>query len=297
MIKWVKHTLSKRKSIKSLSGRIRYIADPTHANHLNKIVLSPKNHKCRGPDERSFFAEIVKGKQRYLHRRTGKRGKRTSICWGEYCYSSPEGTVPHKDGQGRQPSLNAKERDEVEQHILAGPIGRGACRFGWHIDVFTGRCDAHFLFAAHDERGVIWANDGYGKGQKCLKLELERLEEELIKLLNKQRPPDQQLMTPRQRHSQNRKNAGRLTFAEKLLATGWDGTAETLISAAQQADYVIHAQTAKTITVRSNRQQNRPKIMRYVIATLCQNWMKSKARSAANQTKRRFAPEITGPSM
>jgi predicted ATPase len=104
-------------------------------------------------------------------------------------------------------------------------------------------------------------------------------------------------MTSRPLHNQNRKNAGCLTFAEKLLAMGWDGTAETLITAAKQADYVVHAQTARTITAHSNKHQNRPKIMRHVIATLRLNWIKSKARSAAKEPKQRSSLETKGSSM
>jgi len=279
MIKPVKHPPAKRKSLKVLGVRVRYIADPAHENHEDKVVMPSKNHKCGGQGAADFFAAIIQGIQRYSKRRGGKPGKRTKRSWGEYCYSSEEGTVPKTDGTGMEPCLSADEREEAEERFLAGPLGRGSCRHGWHIDLVTGRCDWHCLAGEHDERGVIWANDGFGKGKKCLKLELERIEEDLLAKLNRQRLPERQLKTTRQRHKENRRKAGKLTFAQKLAAAKWDGAPEKLGGAAERAGYAIHAQTEKSITVHSLKFKKEPKVIRYTLTTLTQNWARAKAKS------------------
>lgn len=297
MIKPVKHPPNKRTSLNVLWVRVRYIADPNHKNHIGKLVLPSKNHRCAGKEEKDFLLAIILGIQRYVLRRAGKRGKRTKRSWGEYCYSSEEGTVQRKDASGMEPCLNADEREVVESRFLAGPLGRGAGRHGWHIDLVTGRCDWHDLGGEHDDRGVIWPNDGFGKGKKCLKLELERIEEDLLAELNRRRPPDQQLKTTRQRHVENRRKAGNLTFAQKLVAGKWDGTPETLTETANRAGYVVHAQTAKSITVHSIDFKIEPKKIRYVIETLVKNWVKEKAKSSKKRPLQPDDPDVTGPEM
>jgi hypothetical protein len=297
MIKPVPHSPAKRKSVAVLGSRVRYIADNAHKNHQNKIVLPSRNHRCGGQETTDFFSAITKGIQRYSQRREGKPGKRTGRSWGEYCYSSEEGTVPRKDGTGMEPCLSAEEREESENVFLAGPLGRGSCRHGWHIDLVTGRCDWHCLAGEHDELGVIWPNDGFGKGMKCLKLELERIEEVLLARLNRKRPPERQLKTARQRHREKRKKAGKLTCAQKLAAGKWDGSPEKLTEAAEQAGYVVHTQTKKSITVQSLDCKKRPKKIRYGIATLTQNWTKAKAKSFLKKPPKSDDPDVTKPDL
>lgn len=272
MIKPAKHSTPARTSLKVLERRVRYIADPDHGNHAAKLVLPSKNHNCSGQGASDFMQAVQEGIGRYQSRREGRRGKRTRRIWEEYCYSSPEGSVPKADGSGMEPCLNPDECAEAERRFLAGPLGRGSCRHGWHIDLVTGRCDWHCLAGEHDSRGVIWANDGFGKGQKNLKLELERIEEDLLAELNRRRPPHQQLKSARQRNKEKRRKAGKLTFAQKLVVIGWDGTPKTLTEAAERAGYVVHAKTKKSITVHSKACKSKPKVIRYTIATLTQNW-------------------------
>jgi hypothetical protein len=297
MIKPLCHSREKRSSVESLIVRVRYIADSTHKNHLNKLVLPSKNHDCLDDSVDEFIRSGDDRRKAYLQRREGLKGKRTKFLWREFMFSSEEGTVEKVDGTGRKPRINDEERGEVERAFLAGPLGRGPCRHGWHIDMKTGRCDWHCLCGEHDIEGRIWVNDGFGKGKKCLKLELERIEEVLLARLNKKRPPERQLKTARQRHREKRKKAGKLTCAEKLAAGKWDGTPEKLTEAAEQAGYVVHTQTKKSITVQSLDCKKRPKIIRYGIATLTRNWAMAKAKSLPKKPPKPDDPDVTGPEM
>jgi len=271
MIKPVKHPPARSKSLNVLGNRVRYIEDSEHENHHGKIVLPSRNYKCGGQEARDFLFAITQGIQRYVQRREGLRGKRTERSWGEYVYSSEEGTVPKADGTAMEPCLSAEERDAVEQALLAGPFGRSPCRTAWHIDVQSGRCDCHFLVGAHDDRGVIWANDGFGKGKKNLKLELERIEEAIVARLNlRRRPPGRQLRTPREAHIRSRKKAGKKTLAQKLAALGWNGQPDKLAPLVEKLGYQVIKQTAKTITVDAAAQKpdGKRKRRRYTISTL-----------------------------
>lgn len=169
-----------------------------------------------------------------------------------------------------EPCLNSDERDIVERRFLEGPIGRGSARLGWHICRITGRCDLHILPSIHDDYGVIWTNDGFGNGKKNLKLELERLEEEILRQLNTRRAQDRQLQNPRQVHTRNRKKAGKKTLAQKLADIGWDGQHDKLAAAVRRLGYKVFKQTAKTITVDApaRKPSGKEKRTRYTISTL-----------------------------
>ena len=297
MIKVAKHSASSRKSMRGLADRVIYIEDPVHKNHQNKLVLESKNHRCGGCTAKDFMISIIGGFHRYNKCREGKRGKRTKKLWEEFCYSSEEGSVPRPDGSGMEACLNVEEREKAEQRILKGPIGRGSVRLNWHIDLITGRCDCHFLVGIHDEKGVIWINDVFGHGKKSLKLELERIEEELLQELNRRRSNDLQLQTPRQRHIQARKKAGKMTFAMKLVAVRWDGTSETLSNAAQQAGYFVHNQTAKAITVHSLEFKKKPKEIRYNLPNLTKEWAKEKVLIDRKKQPQKDDPKVTDPTM
>jgi len=297
MIKQAPHSAESKTSMTVLARRVKYIADPDDKNHQNKQVLPSKNHHCRGQAAEDFVQAIEEGVRRYCLYREGKRGKCTKRRWEEYCYSSQEGTLPRSDGSGMEPCLNEVEREKLEQGFLAGPIGRAPVRFGWHIDSITGRCDCHFLVGVHDDQGVIWMNDGFGHGKKNLKLLLERIEEEIIDALNRRRMRDRQLKTARQRHEENRRKAGKFTFAQKLAIAGWGGKPESLPKAARLAGYDCLAQTVKSITVQSIQVVKRPKKNRYTLATLTINWAKAKALLDRKKHSVRDDPEMEGPSM
>ncbi len=140
-------------------------------------------------------------------------------------------------------------------------------------------------------------NDGFGKGGKSLKLELERIEEDLVMVLNRGRPPDRQLRTARQRHKEKRLEAGKQTFAEKLAASSWDGNPETLTEIAERAGYVVHSQSKKSITVHSTEFKKNPKIMDYNIPTLTRNWARAKSKSQKKRPRKLDHPDVTVPDL
>ena len=272
MIKAVKHSAAARTSIKVLWRRVRYIADPDDKNHEDKEVLPSRNYHCTGNTMWHFLLNVVRRFQKYKKRREGKRGKRTKKKWEEYVYSSPNGSMVRDDGT-MEPCLNSLERDMVERCFLAGPLGCGSARLGWHICKVTGRCDLHILTSIHDDHGVIWTNDQFGHGKKNLKLELERIEEEFLRQLNRQRANDRQLQTPRHAHIRSRKEAGKKTLAQKLAALGWHGQHDKLAAAVQQLGYKVFKQTAKTITIDApaGKPDGKEKRTRYTISTLAGN--------------------------
>lgn len=269
MIKPVKHSAAARRSIKVLWRRVRYIADPEDKNHADKVVLPSRNHNCGGNKSWHFLLNVLRRFHKYKKRREGKRGKRTRKKWDEYIYSSENGSVVRADGT-MEPCLSSDERDSVERGFLAGPIGQGSARLGWHICKITGRCDLHLLPSIHDDDGVIWTNHGFGHGKKNLKLALERIEEELLRQLNRRRAQDRQLQTPRQAHIRSRKEAGEKTLAQKLAAIGWHGQHDKLAAAVQQLGLKVITQTPKTITVEAPARKpgGKEKRTRYTISTL-----------------------------
>ena len=278
MIKPSPHSAGAKTSLKVLWRQVLYIADPDDSNHVDKLVLPSRNHNCGGQEARHFLFAVMRKRSVYNHRRCGKRGKRTKRKWEEYIYSSENGMVPIADGTGMEPCLNDDERQLVEKRLLAGPIGRGSARLGWHIDKKTGRCDCHILVSVHDDYGVVWMNDGFGKGKMNLGLELERIEERLVEKLNAERPPPLWLKTTRQRHREKRKMAGNPTFAEKLVIAGWDGKMDSLQTAAEKAKYQVIKQTKGTIEVKLVEEGKRQKESRYHLETLLKSFWKAKKR-------------------
>lgn len=278
MIKPVKHSKSDRSSLKVLWTRVRYVSDPNDKNHRGKDISQSWNHNCAGQKPKHFLFAVARSRQKYVKRRQGKRGKRTRKKWEEYVYSSENGMVRREDGAGMQPCLSQIERNKVEEDFLPGPFAKASVRVGWHIDRLTGRCDCHFLVSEYDDQGIVWQNDGFGKGKKNLKLELERIEENLLRELNKGRPPDQNLENARQRHMANCRKVGKLTFAQKLAKAGWDENAHTLVKLAEQLGYEVLATGGKSITVRNKMTRN-PKAIQYGIATLVRNCRKEKKRN------------------
>lgn len=273
MIKPTPHSRQARSSLKALWRRVLYIVDPKDKNHLGKLMLPARNHNCTGQDARHFLLAVVHCGKQYKKRREGKRGKRTRMKWGENIFSSQEGAVPRADGTGMEPCLSAEERATVEKAFLAGPFRNAAIRLAWHICLRTGRCDCHFLVSECDDQGVVWENLGYGKGQKNLKLEFERIEEKFIRLLNAGRSSDLHLKNARQAHIEKRKAAGQLTFAEKLSKVGWNAQAGTLPQAVERAGYKLIKLTGKQVIVQ-NLATAKIKQIKYNLSTLSMNCVK-----------------------
>lgn len=284
--------------MKVLFCRVRYIADPDDKNHADKVVLPSRNHNCAGNKMWHFLLSVIRRFHKYKERRQGKRGKRTRKKWEEYIYSSENGSMVGVDGT-KEPCLNSDERDILERGFLAGPIGRGSARLGWHICKITGRCDLHILPSIHDAVGVIWTNQGFGNGKKNLKLELERIEEKLLRQINRRRAHDRQLKTPRQAHTSSRKKAGKKTLAQKLAAIGWAGQHDKLAAAVQKLGYKVIKQTAKTITVDAPARKpgGKQKRTRYTISTLAGNVGGGGKASGSPDSLRPGGLNIIGPNM
>ena len=66
-------------SLAVLEEAVKYLSDPHHANHKNKILLPARNYNCEGNSPNEFIASILLADERYKSFRSGKRGKRTEV--------------------------------------------------------------------------------------------------------------------------------------------------------------------------------------------------------------------------
>jgi len=273
MIKLVRHSAWARTQLGRLEQRAKYLGDQNHPNHLNKIVLPPRNVHCVGDSALAIRVAAAVKFDSYLCHRGGKRGKRTRRKWEEIVYSTPPST--QEDEKGKMlPCLTQDERDRIESVFLKGPIQGCPARLAWHIDQESGRCDLHVLVSAINDRAVVWLNDGFGKGQQNLKLELERLVELALELINLRRRGQHPILTARQAHDRNRRKAGKLTLAEKLAGQQWDGRIASLPRVLIELGYELIKLTEKQIVIQA---QNSAKILRYGLKTLIENWKRAKS--------------------
>ncbi len=287
MIKLVSHSPIARTQLGRLVRRAEYLGDAKHRNHIGKTITGLRNIDCIDQSALALRVEVEIKFEDYLFFRSGKRGKRTSRRWEELIYSSPPSTQ-RDENSNVLPCLDERERDIIEQAILAGPVRGCPARLAWHIDLETGRCDLHILVSEINELNVVWVNHEYGHGKKNLKLELERVEEEALDIINRNRDLEHKIPTPRQVHARKRKSAGKETLAEKLARAGWDGDVSSLLLLLRELGYKIIKNTAKRIWVQAKTSS---KTIAYGLATLTKNWQLARTKTAAPKSPDKASPK------
>jgi hypothetical protein len=224
------------KSVKVLRGRVAYLEDRDHKNHLGKIIFPAKNLNCPGSAGEDFVSECIRTDELYQAARLGRRGRPSETLFIEIVYSSPTGA-----------HLTDLERTSVEAIALNNFGKNTACRYAWHVNGETGRADLHILLAAKDDdyppKIALWRNFG-GKDGSHLYASMDRLGTTIAKKLNKERSPDRQLKSAEQVHKErikeetgNKKpdlpaelaplNLSQSELVEGIKSLGYDVTKET----------------------------------------------------------------------
>jgi len=162
-------------SLAVLEEAVKYLSDPHHANHKNKILLPARNYNCEGNSPNEFIASILLADERYKSFRSGKRVKRTPALFKEIIYSSQE-----------KIKLTPTERDVIEKLIISRLPINTPLRSAWHIDKTTGREDMHILLSAKtmDYPPKVTLSAQYGGGGKHIYADFTLLTNEITKFLN-----------------------------------------------------------------------------------------------------------------
>ncbi len=182
------------KSVKVLRGRVAYLEDRDHENHLGKIIYPAQNLNCPGAGGEDFVSECIRTDDLYQAARLGRRGRPSDTLFTEIVYSSPTGA-----------HLTDLERDSISKIALNQFARNTAARYAWHVNGKTGRADLHILLAAKDDdyppRIALWRDFG-GKDGAHLYASMDRLGTAIVKNLNKARPPEKQLKSAEQVHKE-----------------------------------------------------------------------------------------------
>ncbi len=244
MIKPVRRTLSRASSVKILDARMAYIVDPNVQEHVGLVIYEAKNYNCAGPDPEHFKAACLKADEEYQkspQRRKG--GKPSTRLFEELIYSTPVGA-----------HLNALERTSIESTLVNTFSRHAACRFAWHANETTGRCDLHVLIASKNEDWppvlTLWAEFG-GTGKPHIYATINRVSDAIIQELNKTRKPSDRLKSAQtvhretviaatgKKHPRLAKELASLSLAPEQLAEG-----------IKKLGYEITRQNESTISVK-----------------------------------------------
>ncbi|MEY2508804.1 MAG: hypothetical protein QOH01_3133 [Verrucomicrobiota bacterium] len=208
-----------------LWGRIRYQVDKEDKDHEKKILHTPGNYNCVDQTPAAFAAAVLRNAARYWESRKGKVGKRTSIIFHEFIYSSSEAAF-----------LSKTERAAIGAEIVSlfpdVPI-----RLAWHEDPVTGRSDLHVLFGYHTEENPprVLLSARYGAGKRSFSFTAFITEKRINESLNQARGPiENRLVTTAEvgRERRPKRNREKQTPADILitiLGPDWDGERKNLI--------------------------------------------------------------------
>ena len=180
--------LQKRPKLHSRSSahlleHIKYLANPLAPSHKGKRLLDRRVYNYNGAIE-DFSDSVVQQLAAYKASRSGKRGKRSDLLWGESIYSGVVGTF-----------LTDRERKFIERSLLVGlfqNVPRVTC---WHVDK-TGRSDLHILFGRCTcDRPPLVFLSRFGAGNASFHFAGTTLEKRVNKAVNRLRKGKKQLLT------------------------------------------------------------------------------------------------------
>lgn len=283
MIKRTRFSKSARASLARLVKRTEYLSNAEHKNHTGKLMHRPAFHGCVAGTVEAFLLKLFELYERYRDSRRQKRGKKTKKLFEEFVYSSPEFA-----------NLTAAERRLVEEELISRVFHNVPVMTAWHEDPRNGRSDLHMLIGDYTDADfpLVFTSASYGHGGKNIILELERVEAEILKMLNRKRDVERQLLSAREVRRRALEKAGVKTVGQKL-AKSWDGRRATLKKALEKLGYIVRHITDQTVTLAKNASSRG---RRYVIETLNQTRLQELA-EAAPSLVRRQKRDIEGPSI
>lgn len=119
-------------SAAALSGKIAYLSDASHANHLDKTVEGLSLHGVQSTAE--FLAKTVATVREINERR--RRGRKIRNLVDEIIIRTPDLS-----------NLSASERDTFVKTILTDFCPDSPAVAAWHLDKYNGSCDVHIIVA------------------------------------------------------------------------------------------------------------------------------------------------------
>jgi hypothetical protein len=244
MIKPIKRSVSRASSVKILDKRIAYIVDPNVEEHKGLVIYEAKNYNCSGPDPEQFKAACLKADEEYHKSPERRKGGRASTrLFEELIYSTPPGA-----------HLNALERTSIESTLVNTFSRHSACRFAWHANETTGRCDLHVLIASKNEGWppalTLWAAFG-GSKKPHIFATINRVSDAIIKDLNKTRKPSSKLKSAQTVHKErvaSLKGKKHPSLAKELAKLGL--APDELAAGIRKLGYEITRENEKTISVK-----------------------------------------------
>ena len=120
------------RSAAALSGKIAYLSDAGHANHLDKTVEGLSLHGVRSAAE--FIAKTVATVREINERH--RRGRKIRNLVDEVIVRTPDLS-----------NLSASERDTFVKTILTDFCPDSPAVAAWHLDKYNGSCDVHIIVA------------------------------------------------------------------------------------------------------------------------------------------------------
>lgn len=120
------------RSAAALSGKIAYLSDTSHANHLDKTVEGLSLHGVQSTAE--FLAKTVATVREINERR--RRGRKIRNLVDEVIIRTPDLS-----------NLSASERDTFVKNILTDFCPDSPAVAAWHLDKYNGSCDVHIIVA------------------------------------------------------------------------------------------------------------------------------------------------------
>jgi hypothetical protein len=120
------------RSAKALSGKLAYIANANHVNHICKIVETPSYHLIQNAAQ--FLAKTVASIRDINMRR--RVGRKTSNLADEIIIRMPDFS-----------NLTDDERDAFVKTTLTDFCPDSPAVAAWHLDKYNGSCDVHILVA------------------------------------------------------------------------------------------------------------------------------------------------------
>jgi hypothetical protein len=218
-----------------LWGRIRYQVDKEDKDHEKKILHTPRNYNCAEQTPAAFAAAVLRNAARYWESRKGKIGKRTSMIFHEFIYSSSEAAF-----------LSKTERAAVEADIVTLFPGV-PIRVAWHEDPVTGRSDLHVLFGYHTQENPprVFLSSHYGAGKASFSYTAFITEKLINERLNRARGPTENRLVStadvgrERRPKRNREKQTPADILVTILGPDWDGRRESLLPALRKKKITV----------------------------------------------------------
>jgi hypothetical protein len=197
VIDFVTRLPHKSASLGYLRIHIAYLSDGEHEDHKGKIVIHPPKFFHVEETVEAFLKSVVDGNDAYLEYRKGRKGKRTDRLWDEAIYRPPDDT-----------ELDEEERAMIEL-VMLSIKPETPTLLQWHKNTERNSWDLHVLTPAKSTNWppCVHLSAEFGGGKKHIYAALERLDQELVDLLNERRPPDKRIVSARERRKKKAKKA------------------------------------------------------------------------------------------